>query len=700
MSKNNNILFDANSVALDSPVFILDSQVTVIATGMAPDDYITFEILELKSGDPLKLCGCRIIEGTNAVIDLAKPLTCAMCGPEVNQQEVRLTELGTFVIIDAPQGVLMRAIYHGTGIDDHTVKVWYNNSDTPDLNDAMRGCAPLEAWEDTGETRCDVPGDILEIQQVSSCGALQWVPGPPLTWAATGETRCNILLTIMEVQEVNDCGDFRWVDGDAFEWVRTGLRDCTADPSGYLLMQEISPCGDLRWVTVSEGEGDTLVEWLATGEVICDEGLLFVQERNQCGEIRLVATGSGDVEWVPTGEVACEWLPRENLEEFPQYTTTVQEVDNCGNLRWVAGEGPIEGVLTSGILCVPEFNAIVIILTNPCNSLAQWHSAKTEEAYWIRTGQVSCNEGEVILLEEKDFCGNVRWVEDPSGAPAWHNSGGDCSYNCNPDTGYLFRIQQSSCCGGGTRLVQVFEEDGITPVAPEWLSTGTYRCNANTDMVEVQDRSQCNEYRWTECSPITWTATGEVRVFNGTSQLQAINPCGEIIWRDIPPESIVWTVTGVQACVDGYFQNQETDGFGNVRTVTTTEPCGCGDSPVLQNVYDSDWQLYTGRRGKPGFVTTLYTFLHGLGVTPDFVTLEFRCKVAQGSYTVGDIVVANVHSADQQNGVSTGWAIRIDPLNITLAIDYNNGASLHSWNNINNFRLANGSWEFRIRGYA
>ena len=662
MSKNNNILFDASSVGLDSPTFILDKQITVIATGMAPDDYITFEILQLQSGDPLKLCGCRIIEGTNAVIDLAKPLTCSMCGPEVNSQEVRLTALSTFVVIDAPQGVLMRAIYHGTGIDDHTVKAWYNNSETPDLTDAMRGCAPFEVWEDTGETRCDVTGDILEIQQVSSCGAIQWVAGPTLTWTATGETRCALEVSRIENQEVNDCGDFRWVLGDVFEWVNTGLQDCT-NPDGFLHVQQVSPCGDLRWVTVSGGEGDAVVVW------------------------------------VPTGEIICEWVPREGLDETPLYTTTVQEVNPCGMLRWVAGEGPTEGIYTGVKECFPLGNFIAVVQGNPCGGTAIQLFPEPEENYWTRTGQESCNTGEIVLLEEKDFCGNSRWVEDPSGAPAWHDMGGDCSYSCDPDTGFLFQIQQSSCCGGGTRLIQIFEEDGTTPVEPEWLATGIYRCNATSGMVELQERSQCNDYRWIECSAIFWSATGEVRVYNGSSQMQTVNQCGEVVWTDIPPESITWTITGVQACVGGFYQNQETDGFGNVRTVETTEPCGCGDTPTLQNSYDTDWQNYAGRRGKPGFVTTIFAFAHGLGNTPEFVTMEYRCKVAQGGYAVGDIVVANVHSADQQGGSSTGWAIRIDATQIHLAFDYNSGASLHQWNGTANFRLLNNSWEFRIRGY-
>jgi len=687
---NNNILFDANSSALDSPAFMLDKQLTVIATGMAPDDYITFEILQLLSGDPSRLCGCRIINNSNAVIDLVKPLTCAMCGPEVNQQEVRLTALSTFVILDAPQGVLVRAIYHGTGIDDGTVKAWYNTSETPDLNDAMRGCAPFEVWEDTGETRCNIISDIMEIQQSSSCGSIRWIPGAAFAWVNTGVQDCDISNVFVQIQQVSPCGDLRWVDStELTEWLSTGGYVC--ENGGYF-RQERNQCGDIR-LTLIVAE-----EWLPTGELVCDTDV-NQQERNQCGDIRLV--NLGPVVWLDTGVQQCEWVPQVDPSDLPFYTTRQQQMNECGAIQWTVPSAPIAGPATGAHQCVPgEEGFYYNLFNNPCGNTPAFQLVIIDPLdFWSRTGTTSCTDGEIIQLEERSPCGDIRWIEDPAGTPAWHDAGGDCAFSCDPDTGFLFRVQESGCCGGGQRLVQVFDEVD-EPVLPEWLSTGTYRCNSGTGMVELQERSQCNEYRWIECSVITQTATGETRIYLGVSQIQVANPCGELSWVDIPPESIIWTLTGVQACVGGFFQNQETDGFGNVRTVTTTEPCGCGDNPILQYSYDSDWQLYTGRRGKPGFITTLYSFLHGLGVTPDFVTLEFRCVIAQGSYAIGDIVVANVHAADQQNGVSTGWAMRIDPLNIILAIDYNNGASLHSWNNTSNFRLDNGKWEFRIRGYA
>lgn len=691
---NNNILFDANSGAMDSPVFMLDKQITVIATGMAPDDYITFEVLQLLSGDPAKLCGCRLTAASMATIELVKPLTCSMCGPEGNSQEVRLTDNNTFVILDAPQGALLRAIYHGTGVDDGTAKVWYNTSDTPDLNDAMRGCSPIETWEDTGVTRC---GDTnLEVQQQSSCGAIRWEDGAPLNWSETANRRCvsGGESNVLEVQEVNDCGTTRWAEVGTFEWTITGVYDC----SGSLVMQQrTNPCGDIEWLPIPEGDGSVVVAWLPTGVTSCGDTTISVQERNQCGDIRW-SVGEPLV-WVPTGEVQCIPEPRlGDMTDVPTYTVSTQEVNPCGGLRWIHNPTIVEMVYTTDFTCI-ENAGLIISYIDACGSFAVQAVLKTEDEYWTPTGNLQCGE-EITQREERDACGNTRWIDDPSGEPTWFDVGDECAHRCDPDTGFLFRAQRNRCCNGSERWVQVFEPDGVTPVEPEWLSTGTFRCNEGTGMVELQDRSQCNTFRWTECSEIIWTATGDVRIYSGNSQLQESNPCGETRWRDIPPESINWTLTGVQACVNGFFHNQETDGFGNTRTTITTEPCGCTGNPVLEHEFDTDWVTYTGRRGKPGFGTTTFTYAHGLGVEPDFVTFEFRCIVAQGGYSAGDVVVANVHSADQQGGVSTGWAIRKDSTAVYLAFDYNSGASLHQWNDKQNFRLANNYWAFRIRGYA
>ena len=65
----------------------------------------------------------------------------------------------------------------------------------------------------------------------------------------------------------------------------------------------------------------------------------------------------------------------------------------------------------------------------------------------------------------------------------------------------------------------------------------------------------------------------------------------------------------------------------------------------------------------------LYPYNHGLGGVPLFVTVEFRCKVAQDSFLVGDIIEGSF-SADP-NGDSEGTGLLKTATNITIKIGSN-----------------------------
>ena len=232
-------------------------------------------------------------------------------------------------------------------------------------------------WEDTGETRCNIDQDILEVQQVNNCGDLRWVEGPELTWTPTGVLRCSdledsyenqeirkrgepqlvVLEDSYEIQEVNNCGDIRWVDGGPLEWIPTGEFRCntltdTRDiqernncgetrwietdvpltwsdteviscdiENNVLLKEQRSECGDLRWVEVGP------LTWSDTGNFWCDleSDTQQIERRNDCGETRWFE--DGDIVWVKTGETRCL---NQIVEE--------QEINYCGDIRWVATE--------------------------------------------------------------------------------------------------------------------------------------------------------------------------------------------------------------------------------------------------------------------------------------------------------------------------------------------------------------------------
>lgn len=105
-------------------------QITVFAFGLAPDEYISFEII-FSPAVRKDLCICPPLKAQMPSVADAVPLSC--CG-----QEVRLTSTNGFVIIDAPQNVDMRAVLHAK--DRAGIYAWASDSNTSYVTDRMRGC--------------------------------------------------------------------------------------------------------------------------------------------------------------------------------------------------------------------------------------------------------------------------------------------------------------------------------------------------------------------------------------------------------------------------------------------------------------------------------------------------------------------------------------------------------------------------------
>ena len=158
------VLFDQASANLDSPTFEANGQVTIIGMGLQDGDYLTFEVVNVVPGANVP-CGCRISTLNPAQIAGTLELICPVCETDT-VRPVRLTERNPIVVIDHPQNTLLRAIYHGTGVDMRTADVWYEPTNTPFLTDAMRGCPPVccedepETWIANGLHRCTASGQV------------------------------------------------------------------------------------------------------------------------------------------------------------------------------------------------------------------------------------------------------------------------------------------------------------------------------------------------------------------------------------------------------------------------------------------------------------------------------------------------------------------------------------------------------------
>jgi hypothetical protein len=351
MSTEPLVLFDSASVNLDSRIFQVNSQRTVVAVGMEPDDYITFEVVLLGSGTPSSVCGCYMTQMQPGTILGVEELKCPACETQT-LRPVRLTDRNPVVVLDVPQGALLRAIYHGTGINLRTVAVHTYATSTPNLTDAMRGCPPVccedepQTWRDTGQVRCDeltnrlyrieisncgnirevsppgqiIPwaatsaercrGDNVEIQEQNPCGTTRWTIDRPVEWVGTGQIRCRD--GEVQRQETNQCGAARWVFDRALEWVANGITRCT---DTTVEQQEQTPCGDLRWTVLRA------VEWQYNCCVRCTDSVFEQQQVNDCGRVRWEQQA---IAWTPTG-----------LEDCFNASVFRQERNQCGTERWV-----------------------------------------------------------------------------------------------------------------------------------------------------------------------------------------------------------------------------------------------------------------------------------------------------------------------------------------------------------------------------
>jgi len=138
------VLFDKKSDSGASAPFRVAKQVTVFATGLLPGDEIQFETLSYAEMEPDKDCCTSTCDpclpvGTKLITGAVR-LRCCGCSCDSPQAEypVRLTAETPFIVLDAPQNVDLRAVYIGGNLGDFSV--WYENTATDNVTDAMRGC--------------------------------------------------------------------------------------------------------------------------------------------------------------------------------------------------------------------------------------------------------------------------------------------------------------------------------------------------------------------------------------------------------------------------------------------------------------------------------------------------------------------------------------------------------------------------------
>lgn len=134
MNQPNNeykILFGPGEIGTESQTFDLPvgTQQTVVAVGLEAGDMVQFEIVvvnKLIPGDPCCPGPVRL-----PTIEAMVPLMC--CG-----ERITLTPERPYVVIDAPQGSLLRAILTSDSVQ--VPLVWTTRTTTPNPSGYHRGC--------------------------------------------------------------------------------------------------------------------------------------------------------------------------------------------------------------------------------------------------------------------------------------------------------------------------------------------------------------------------------------------------------------------------------------------------------------------------------------------------------------------------------------------------------------------------------
>lgn len=584
--RNTKILFDETSIhATDYSLvfFSFRHQATIQAFGLTPTDEITFEMVNLRSGTPDKLCGCFIDEGDMPRIDGVEPLLCFACdttqppppqaggapsGQDPNGRastKVRLTAANPIVILNAPQNVILRAHFSGPGLG--IAKVWatLETQTQGALLPGQDGCLPdccvhdPDSWEPTGETRCNTATNMVEEQVEDNCGNLAWREAGEIVWTATGKSNCKDTgpgdTYLYQYEEANQCGTTRWVDEER-EWRVTGQERCeggVANDYQILVEQETECCcGPKRWVDKVQPEGTPL--WTPTGKIECStigaDGTFTVnrEQINYCGKPRW-ENDMAILNAVETGNTRCVGGTADT------YQIQVEVVDLCGKTAWLNRDLPpgqnyweYNGVTQCGAIGDDGKYQITKQEINYCG-ITRW-KADAELADAQPTGMQICGPFDPASptyptkIEVQTECCCRRYIDGPE--LPWLNTGHTECGPINPDGTYSYRYEQTTICGD---IRFVTDPTGnTTPTGV--ISCGPFNPTSDTYPVykEVEDVNG-NKFLVFDRNE-TWVTTGQTCgaiQANGTYEINASQTtvCGD---TRVKITTATATATGVETC--------------------------------------------------------------------------------------------------------------------------------------------------------
>lgn len=530
-------LFDQASISPYSRFFWLEDQVTVVGHGLQPDDYITFETVETNAAPMARNCGCDFVPAGAISLNSILELTCTACNGVVSP--VVLTAANPVVVLDHPQGFYLRAVYHGTGLSTGEVIVRATDTNTRDLTDALRGCP--ERCPDYVGTLCITPGtrafgvndprDPEATVPIMREGSIVGYIYP------TPRSHAPVPVTEDPCQPC-DGNTVGAIIGYAMPW----------DGPETECLCLCYECQDVSWDQV--------------GDAFCRNDTLWVNEISNCGRTRERDTGEAccvDTTWTQVGAPECR------NDDF----WWVIEESNCGNTRErntgiPCGDEPCSPNWTSTIECRANGRRYQVFVDQ--NACEPSYEVDVGPVIWTTT-RTYCGVDGFYVNEQVNQCNQIRHVatatecEEPCDANTWTPTG---QFRCD-GSGAPEGEERNDC--GDTRWV---------PVTPEYEDSTTRRCDfEGSGRIEVwQTEIHGCEGQWRDDGPVVWTpvAPPEYQCDATTHQQRMENQCGDRRWEIIGP--VVWTPTGEDRCEGGLIEVREENQCGDLRWVTTSTPCG------------------------------------------------------------------------------------------------------------------------------
>lgn len=603
------ILFDHTSISTISPYFYIDEQVTIIGIGMPEGDYLTFEVAEINPAARARNCGCDLIPPGDISLARVQELTCPSCvGSPV---PVTLTSANPVVILDYPQGVFLRAIYHGDGLETGNVVVRAVDSSTGDVTPEMRGCPPVccedteeRTWEPTGVFRCNLADETYQERWRSNCNEFEWRDAGPLVWEQTADTRC--VGEDVETRFRNQCNDSEWRVTGEVVWNETSEFRCVGE---NVETRFVNQCGVSEWRVTGE------VEWSETADIRCVGTNVETRFTNQCGASEWMITGPQT--WNDTGVTRCtgggdveaqqandcgqvRWQNRGPAQWHDTATTRcandvveVFQQSDCGQTRWFATEMPCNTYIpTLDLFCGarafrptdPRDPAATVEVLDCCNNdtVVGYIYPTPRVGATIAVTRDECNEcgidsvlGYAVDWDNSTTCQPCA-LPPSECVPAWVNEGAPI---CQDET--LQQPQVDGC--GNTRFVDLGVACG--GCTPDYQATENFRCYGGYYQQRYDDANNCGgPSTWQNVEPIEWTPTGAPDSCRfGTWHEQVENQCGIREWHTTgepcaDPCTPDWEPTGNTRCQNPpgtdlpWVQQEEDDGCGNIQWVNTATP--------------------------------------------------------------------------------------------------------------------------------